>query len=250
MLRELCPCSSWRSREEQRSTCSLWKAPRQSRWMPRGGCDPVGNPHWRRSCKDLEQEESMLEQEDLLGRLVIPWGIHAGTGCSWRTAPNGKWPMLKQIMKDCSSWEGFMLEKFVEDCLPWEGLHAAAGEGVLLLREEAVTETWWTDCNPHSPSCATKRKSRERTGSTVKPGKEGGVSGIFRICFTSHFHTLIWLVINSITFPTMSLFCPWQQAMMDLSLPLPHVKRLSLYFLLPAQLRRGGIEQLWWVPDI
>jgi len=28
---------------EQISTCSLWRRPQRSRWMLKGGCDPVGS---------------------------------------------------------------------------------------------------------------------------------------------------------------------------------------------------------------
>lgn len=40
------PCSPWRSTGEQGSTCSPWRSPQQNRQMPRGGCDPLGDPHW------------------------------------------------------------------------------------------------------------------------------------------------------------------------------------------------------------
>jgi len=44
----LCPCSPWWSIVEQMSTCSLWRTPCQSRWMLKGGSDPVGSPYWSR----------------------------------------------------------------------------------------------------------------------------------------------------------------------------------------------------------
>ncbi|GAB0195124.1 hypothetical protein GRJ2_001977700 [Grus japonensis] len=49
----------------QISTCSLWRTPRWSRWMPKGGCDPVGSPHWSRLLVgpvDLSRREPRLEQ--------------------------------------------------------------------------------------------------------------------------------------------------------------------------------------------
>ncbi|GAB0176179.1 epimerase family protein SDR39U1 [Grus japonensis] len=33
---------------EQISSCSPWRTPRWSRWMPKGGCDPVGSLRWSR----------------------------------------------------------------------------------------------------------------------------------------------------------------------------------------------------------
>ena len=50
---------------EQISTCSPWRTPRRSRWMPEGGCDPVGSPHWSRLLAGPVvpwREEPMLEQ--------------------------------------------------------------------------------------------------------------------------------------------------------------------------------------------
>jgi len=48
MLRQAVSCSPWRPAMEQISTCSLGRTPHWSRWMPEGGCDPVGRPHWSR----------------------------------------------------------------------------------------------------------------------------------------------------------------------------------------------------------
>ncbi|RMC14239.1 hypothetical protein DUI87_09330 [Hirundo rustica rustica] len=39
-VRQLCPCSPWGSIVEQR--CTYYP------WMPKGGRDPVGSPHWTR----------------------------------------------------------------------------------------------------------------------------------------------------------------------------------------------------------
>jgi len=50
---------------DQISTCTLWRTPCQSRWMPEGGCDPVGSSCWMRLLAgpvDLWREEPMLEQ--------------------------------------------------------------------------------------------------------------------------------------------------------------------------------------------
>ncbi|XP_049681242.1 EH domain-containing protein 4 isoform X1 [Accipiter gentilis] len=50
---------------EQVSTCSLGRTPRRSRWVPKGGCDPVGSPCWSRFLAgpaDLWREELTLEQ--------------------------------------------------------------------------------------------------------------------------------------------------------------------------------------------
>jgi len=43
MVWQAVPCRPWSSKVGQ-ITCSLWKTPCWSRWMPDGGCDPVGSP--------------------------------------------------------------------------------------------------------------------------------------------------------------------------------------------------------------
>jgi len=72
----------------------------------------------------------------LLVGLVTPWGP-TGAACSWRTAPHGKGPMLRQFVKDCSPWEGLTLEQFLENCLLGEGPHTGAGAG---REEERVAD--------------------------------------------------------------------------------------------------------------
>ncbi|KAJ7416059.1 hypothetical protein BTVI_36392 [Pitangus sulphuratus] len=65
MLRQLCPCSPWRSTGEQLSTRSPWRTPCRSRWMPEGGYDLVGNPYWRTLTEGPVvpwREKPMLEQ--------------------------------------------------------------------------------------------------------------------------------------------------------------------------------------------
>jgi len=68
--------------------------PLQSRWMPEGGCDPMGNPALEqaraRTCGTMER--GAHARAGLLTGLVTPWGNHAGAACSWRTAPRGRDP--------------------------------------------------------------------------------------------------------------------------------------------------------------
>ncbi|KAK4807853.1 hypothetical protein QYF61_007759 [Mycteria americana] len=48
--------------------CSPWRTPHQSRWMPEGGCDPVGSLHWSRLLAGPVapwREEPMLEQNQM-----------------------------------------------------------------------------------------------------------------------------------------------------------------------------------------
>ncbi|KAJ7425667.1 protein pxr1-like [Willisornis vidua] len=59
MVRQLCPCSIWRSTVEQRSICSSWKTLCWTRWRPERGCDCMGS-----LCRlpAPQREEPMLEQ--------------------------------------------------------------------------------------------------------------------------------------------------------------------------------------------
>jgi len=50
---------------KQIATCSPWRIPHQSTWMPEGGGAPVGSPHWSRLRArpvDPWREELTLEQ--------------------------------------------------------------------------------------------------------------------------------------------------------------------------------------------
>lgn len=71
-----------RSMEEQRSTCTPWRTPCQSRWMSKGGCDPTGHSGWSRllarTCGPVENSPPWNR---LAGRLVSSWGIPAGAAC-------------------------------------------------------------------------------------------------------------------------------------------------------------------------
>jgi len=44
---------------EQIQTCSSGRTPHQSRWMPKGGCDPMRDPPWRslflKDCDPIER---------------------------------------------------------------------------------------------------------------------------------------------------------------------------------------------------
>ncbi|KAK4824615.1 LOW QUALITY PROTEIN: hypothetical protein QYF61_016921 [Mycteria americana] len=106
-------------------TCSLWRTPRRSRWMPEGGCDPVGSLCWSRvPAGPVDQD---LCWSSLFLKDCTPW----------------KGPTLEQFVKNCSPWEGLTLDKFVEDCLLWEGPHAGQGKCVRspLPEEEGAAET-------------------------------------------------------------------------------------------------------------
>jgi len=55
--------------------------PRQSRWMPEGGCDPVGIPRWSRILPGPVERRAHT-RAPLLAGLVTPWGTHNGAACS------------------------------------------------------------------------------------------------------------------------------------------------------------------------
>ena len=72
-VRQLCPCSPGRAMGRQRSTCSLGGDPHQSRWMPKGGCEPVGSPCWSRL---LAGPEDPWRERDHAGAGLLagfPW---------------------------------------------------------------------------------------------------------------------------------------------------------------------------------
>jgi len=58
--------------------------PSWSRWMPEGGCDPVGSPVLEkapdRTCGPTEREAH--SRAGLLAGLVTLWGTHTGAACS------------------------------------------------------------------------------------------------------------------------------------------------------------------------
>ena len=48
MVRQVVPLQPREVHGEQISTCSPGRTPRRSRWVPKGGCDPMGTPRWSR----------------------------------------------------------------------------------------------------------------------------------------------------------------------------------------------------------
>lgn len=95
VVRQLLPCSLWRSTVEQRSSWS--PAPCWRIWIPEGGCDLVGSSCWNRVLAGsvaLWRKKPNLEQvcwQDLLP---------AGYTC---------WSSL--FLKDSEPWKGPMLEQ-------------------------------------------------------------------------------------------------------------------------------------------
>ena len=115
---------------EQRSTCSLWRTPRHSRWM----CPKEAVTLWEAcagagSWQDLwTRGERSPHWSRFAGRACDPAGDPRWSSLFLKDCTPWKGPTLEQFVKNCSPWEGLTLEKFVEDCLPWEGPHAGAGE--------------------------------------------------------------------------------------------------------------------------
>jgi len=111
-VRQAVPLHPWRSMVEQISSCSLWRTPRWSRWMPKGDCDSAESPHWSR----------------FSGRTCDLMGDSHWSSLFLKDCTLWKGPTLEHFMNNCILWEGPTLEKFVEDCLLWVGPHAGAGE--------------------------------------------------------------------------------------------------------------------------
>jgi len=59
-------------------------SPHQSRWVPEGGCDPMGSPALEqapgRTCRPVER--GAHAGAGLLAGLLTLWGTHAGAACS------------------------------------------------------------------------------------------------------------------------------------------------------------------------
>ena len=97
----LCPCTPWRSMVEQRSICSLWGAPHQSRWMPEGSGVPV---HSRLLAGPVERCPCWSRSA---GRCVSPlWSSSCTTAVHgkdsfrrslWTTISHGRDPILEQV---------------------------------------------------------------------------------------------------------------------------------------------------------
>lgn len=119
MERQLCPCSPWRSMLKQIFTYRPWRTPCWSRWIPKGGCDPMWSLWWSRLLVRpvaLWREESTLEQ------------------VCWRDL----WPPWGPCRSN------------LPDCLyPMEGIHAGAAHEELqsmgwthFVEDCAIVETW------------------------------------------------------------------------------------------------------------
>jgi len=48
MVRQAVPLHPMKVHGGADITCSPWKTPHWSRWMPAGGCDPMESLHWSR----------------------------------------------------------------------------------------------------------------------------------------------------------------------------------------------------------
>ncbi|GAB0177893.1 zinc finger and BTB domain-containing protein 5 [Grus japonensis] len=132
------------------------RSPGWSRFAGRT-CDPVKEPCW----------------SSLLLKDCTPW----------------KGPMLEQLVKNCSLWEGFM-EKFMKECILWEGPHAGAREqgeeeGAAELKRYELTTT----PIPHPPAPLRegrrRQKSRERRVKLSLERRRGwGAVLYFCLCFS------------------------------------------------------------------
>ena len=98
--------------------------------VPKGGCDPVGSPHWSRLLAgpaDAWRKKSPRWSR-FAGRTCDPMGDPHWSSLFLKDCTPCKGPTLEQFVKNCSPCEGLTLEKFTGVCLLWEGPHAGAGE--------------------------------------------------------------------------------------------------------------------------
>ncbi|TRZ17899.1 hypothetical protein HGM15179_009228 [Zosterops borbonicus] len=109
MGKQLCPCSPRGSMgDAEIHPQPVGKCPSQSRWMPGGDCDPVGD---------------LVER----GPLLPSWSSLSLEDCTpWKNDPHHI-----SFGRTAACESGPMLEKFIENCLLWEGPHSVAGEGLL-----------------------------------------------------------------------------------------------------------------------
>lgn len=71
-----------------------------------------GQPHAGTHRSPVEKTHHWSRFSD---RKCSPRMINTGSVCSWWTIPHGREPILEQLLKRCSLWEGLLLEKFVKD---------------------------------------------------------------------------------------------------------------------------------------
>lgn len=166
----------------------------------------------------------------LLALLVTPWGTHAGAGL-WRTAAWGK---------------DSKLEKFMGACLPWEEPCDGAGEECeeyFPWEERRSRHNDELTATPFPIPCVNGVKRQRKSGVKLKwEGRRSGRKAFLKFeGFFCHYPIVVWLVINKINFPKLSLLCPWQCAEYLISLSLSWPKSLEKWYFFPPLSSRWGV---------
>jgi len=119
MVRQVVPCSPWRSTVEQISTCSPWKGFHAGA----GGCLKEAVTPWSARagagfCPDLQTcGERSPHRSRFADRACDPVGDPHWSSLFLKDCTLWEGPMLGQLVRSCSPWDGLMLEKFAENCL-------------------------------------------------------------------------------------------------------------------------------------
>lgn len=119
VMKEIHPCSIWRSTMREISTCSPWRtqmgagADGWSRWMPRGGYD-CGKPMVEPNPGSGPVARGAYPGAGLLPGFVTLQGTCTGGVCFWRTAASRRdlhwtrgrfWGVLPLRRKDQQKWQ-------------------------------------------------------------------------------------------------------------------------------------------------
>ena len=180
------------------------ETPHQSRWVPEGGCDPMGSSCWSRLPPGPVapwREEPTLDQVCWQGLWThggptleqpVPEALHPWVGPTpdslWRTVSNGRDPTLGQGQRLRSP---------------------------PLRRKERQRQSVMNWSQPPFPvALLCSGGGGTESGVKFSPGKREGWGGegegVFKIWFYFSLSYSDFLVINWTFFPKFNLVCPWQ----------------------------------------
>lgn len=212
--------------------------------MPKGSCDPVLEQAPGMTCGSMERQEPMLEQVCWQELWPVPWGTHTGN-LFWRGLHPVAMTHAGAGAEELHLMGMLPQENFMEDCLLSEANHAGDGEQCGVLSPWGVS----TDHSLWSPFWGKEEVKIIKL--KLSPGRREVWKEVsLRFVFTSHYTTLIWLVMDLGNFPNSSLFCLWQYLLSNILLSLSWPMSFTLYFLSSVPMKRGVIEQFLWAPGV
>lgn len=179
---ELSPCSPWRAVRgtDPPAACGSHA---EADGFAKEGHDPVGSPEWSR----------LLAGFWSCGERSPRWSGFTGRACD----PLG--PVLKQLVKKHSPWEGLTLEKFVGVCVSWDWSHFWARERLLSLRRKNQKKkkviNW---LQPPAPLKEKRGKEAEYQEKSLNGGRNERKMGL-RLILLLLMLLWFWLITNSIS---------------------------------------------------